>query len=334
MTADDLLERVREEGLLAAGRPVVALLSGGRDSTCLLDLAVRISGADVVQALHVNYGLRDEAGEDERHCRGLCQQLGVPLQVRCAQRPESGNLQDWARQERYGAAGSLAAQTGADVAAGHTATDQVETILYRLASSPSRRALLGMVPREGRLVRPLLPFTRRETAEYCRHRGLQWREDESNESDAYARARIRSRLVPALREVHPAAEENVLALAAILREESEVLDALVDEALGGREQIELAALRALPLPLQRLTVQRLADGALGRPAPGAGRRAAEVTGLGANAALDLPHGVRAVVQRGMLRFEPTPELSAARSAKSHRRAQRGARAGQRTRPIN
>src|SRR5207248_11032285 len=139
------------------------------------------------------------------------------------------------------------------------ATDQVETILYRLASSPSRRALLGMRPREGRLVRPLLAFTRQETADYCSERGLEWREDESNQSDAYARARIRGRLVPALREVHPAAEENVLALSATLREEAEVLDGLVDQALAGGREIELDALRELPAALRRLVVQRLSD---------------------------------------------------------------------------
>ena len=80
------------------------------------------------------------------------------------------------------------------VAAGHTATDQVETILYRLAASPGRRALLGMSPREGELVRPLLGLTREETAAYCRERGLAWREDQSNDnSPAYARVQARRR---------------------------------------------------------------------------------------------------------------------------------------------
>src|SRR5205085_9487103 len=80
--ADVMLEQVRTGGLLAAGRPVLALLSGGRDSTCLLDLAVRISGVEAVGALHVNYGLRDEAEGDERHCAELCARLGVGLEVR------------------------------------------------------------------------------------------------------------------------------------------------------------------------------------------------------------------------------------------------------------
>ena len=73
----DLLERVRAGGLLAPGRPVLVLLSGGRDSVCLLDVAVRIAGD--VEALHVNYGLRAEADADEAHCAALCAALGVPL---------------------------------------------------------------------------------------------------------------------------------------------------------------------------------------------------------------------------------------------------------------
>ncbi len=282
---------------------MVVLLSGGRDSICLLDVAARVAGPDNVAALHLNYGLRPAADDDEAHCRAVCQALAVALEVSRPERPASGNVQAWAREERYSAANALAGELEADVAAGHTATDQVETILYRLASSPSRRALLGMRPREGRLVRPLLPFTRQDTAEYCVKRALEWREDESNQSDAYARARIRSRLVPALREVHPAAEENVLALAAVLREEAAVLDHLVEDALGGGDRIHLDALRRLPAALQRLVVQRLADAAAGGPAPGTARRVEEIARLSSDASLDLPHGVRAVVERGLLSFE-------------------------------
>jgi tRNA(Ile)-lysidine synthase len=229
----------------------------------------------------------------------------VPLEVRRPRRPETGNLQGWARDERYGAAARMAMQRGGDVAAGHTAADQVETILYRLASSPSRRALLGMPAREGLLVRPLLGFTREDTAAYCRERGLSWREDETNESDAYARGRIRNALVPALRTVHPGAERNVLALADVLRSEAAVLDALVDEILSGRRTVELSRLNELPPALARLVVQRLADDAAGGVAPGAARRAPEIAALGhqGTVELDVGAGVRAVAEYGVLRFD-------------------------------
>ena len=305
MNQDHVFTRVREDGLLASGRPVLVLLSGGRDSTCLLDLAVRVAGASAVTALHVNYGIRASADEDDRHCHEVCASVGVELWVcRPPGPPSCGNVQAWAREVRYREAFERAG--GGDVAAGHTKTDQVETILYRLASSPSRRALLGMRPREGRLVRPLLGFTREETAAYCLERGLRWREDESNASPAYARNRIRAEVVPALRGVHAAAEDNVLAVARILREEGEVLDALVDELVGQGSSVSLSVLRSLAPALRRLVVQRMADEAASGFAPGAGGRAEEIAALSdrGTATLDVGNGLRAIAEYGALRFEP------------------------------
>ena len=139
MAADQLLERVVSAGLIAPPVPVVAMLSGGRDSVCMLDLAVRARGAEAVAALHVNYGLRDDSDADEEHCRELCKALGVRLEVERPRRPEGpGNLQAWARDVRYAAAARLAEARDATIVTGHTADDQVETILYRLAASPGR----------------------------------------------------------------------------------------------------------------------------------------------------------------------------------------------------
>ena len=305
-----MLEHVRAEGLLAPGHPVVVMFSGGRDSVCLLDLAVRIAGVEAVSAVHANYGLRAAADADERFCAELCERLGVQLDVRHPVRPaESGNLQAWARGERYRAAAELAIAREADVAAGHTRSDQVETILYRIASSPSRRALLGMRPRDGALIRPLLSFTRENTGAYCTERGLPWREDESNESSAFARNRIRRDVVPAFERIHPAAQDNLITLAQVLRDEAEVLDAMVDTLLerdGG--EIALSRLRELGPALQRLVVQRMADEAAGEPAAGVARRAEEIAALSdhGTVSIDLPHGVRATATAGRLRFGRTP----------------------------
>lgn len=306
-----MLEQVREGGLLAAGTPIVAMLSGGRDSVCLLDLAARLLGPEAVTALHVNYGLRDDAGEDEAHCAALCARLGARLEVERPRRPEGpGNLQAWARDSRYAAAARLALPGGAAIATGHTADDQVETILYRLASSPSRRALLGMRRRDGSLVRPLLDFTRAQTTAYCEQRGLAWRDDPTNAGDGYARNRVRHRLAPALAAIHPAAARNVLRTAELLRDEAEVLDALVDAELDGsgdaaRGTISLERLAELAPALRRLVVQRLADRAAGRPVPGAANHADEVASLRrtGRAMLDLGGGVRAVAERGVLHAE-------------------------------
>jgi len=307
--SDPLLERVLAAGLLGDGA-VVAMLSGGRDSVCMLDLAVRAREPGQVLALHVNYGLRDDADVDERFCADLCDSLGVELSVRRPRRPEGpGNLQAWARDTRYDAAARLALPLEATIVTGHTADDQVETILYRLASSPSRRALLGMRPRDGLLARPLLGTTREEVTAYCERRGLAWREDDSNREPAFARNRIRAGLLPELARAHPAAAANVLRTAELLRDEAEVLDTLVAAELdgsGGRRRgtIPLARLRELHPALRRLVVQQLADAAAGRPVPGAARHAEEVAGLTRGGSmLDLGGGVRAVLEGGVVRAE-------------------------------
>jgi tRNA(Ile)-lysidine synthase len=283
----------------------VVLLSGGRDSVCLLDVAVSLRGAGQVQALHINYARRPEADADAAHCRELCEQAGVPYHERSAPRSldTPGNFQAWARDVRYAQGEELAARHDAWLASAHTATDQVETVLYRLAASPGRRALRAMSPRRGRLVRPLLGLSREQTTAYCAQRGLAWREDSGNRDPAYARARVRAQLLPALRALHPAAEANLLRTAELLRAEGEVLDELVARTLAGREEIGLDALAEVPPALARLVVIRLAEDAAGGSLPGVGGRVPELLELGrrgGEGALDLGGGVRAVVRYGVL----------------------------------
>ena len=341
MTSEALCERVRAECLLAGEGQIVAMVSGGRDSVCLLDVAVALRGAECVKALHVNYLLRVEADGDERYCAELCAHLGVELEVVRAKpdEREPGNLHAWARELRYRAAMRMAEEldgrsepgggqsrqpesggTGAPVrsksagaqaliATGHTASDQVETILYRLAASPGRRALLGMQAREGRIVRPLLAVTRAQTAAYCEARGLAWREDESNDSEVYARARVRNGLVKALRAVHPAAEANVLRTAQLLREETELLEGLVDAELAGRGSIAVARLEELGVALQRLVLIRLAEAVAGTYVPQAGGRVGEILALarrGGRAELHVGGQVGAVIEGGVLSMVKLP----------------------------
>ena len=306
--ADELIDRVRATGLLPSGAGVVVLLSGGRDSVCLLDVAVELGCA--ARALHVNYGLRAEADGDEAHCRALCEGLGVALAVHRATRPEDapGNLQAWARDVRYAAAATEAG--GGLVAVGHTASDQAETVLYRLAASPGRRALLGMRPRSGHLVRPLLTVTREETGAWCRARGLAWRDDVSNASEEFARGRVRHGLLAALEAVDARAAANVVRTAELLREEAEVLDVVVDTALAGRDRITLLYLADLPPALARLIVRRLAEGATAGLCGRVSGRLDDILALGKDGALDVGDGARAVVSGGVLRFEATPPLPA------------------------
>lgn len=321
------LEAADRSGLIRAGEPLLVMLSGGADSVCLLDVALRL-GADVT-ALHVNYGLRDAAEDDERHCRALCARLGVELTVESAPLPEQGNLQALARDARYRLAER---HTAGDFATGHTASDQAETVLYRLAVSPGRRALLGMAARRGSLVRPLLEATAAETRAHCRARGLEWCEDLSNRDPRFARARVRHGLLAELHDIAPGADRAIAETAAQLRDEVEVLDAAVAaalERLGGGPAVEAGALVELGPALARLVLRRLAEretGAsrslsrrevdsvlalAGKALPGRVNGGTTLHGpLGGSRSLDLGGGLRAVAEYGTLRFRAGPDAPA------------------------
>ncbi|HZO58255.1 MAG TPA: tRNA lysidine(34) synthetase TilS [Solirubrobacterales bacterium] len=312
----DPIERVTAaiHGCEHLGPParVLALLSGGADSVCLLHSLARALGPERVAALHVNHGLRARAEEDEEFCRELCQALAVRLHVERVDVERTGNLEARAREARYAAAEAVRAREGFDlVATGHTGTDQVETVLYRLASSPGRRALLGMAPLRERIVRPLLELSAEDTRDYCRAAGLAWREDESNQDRSLARNRLRLDVVPALREIHHGVERNVIATAAQLRDEQEVVERAIDEALtrigagGYPPVVEAARLAGEPPAMRRLVLQRLAESAAGGPVSLGPERMGEIERLaarGGSGVAELGGGVRAVAEYGFVRF--------------------------------
>jgi len=334
--ARDLVAHVRAGRILDDAPALVVLLSGGRDSVALLDVCATIVGPGHVRALHVDYGLRPDSAADAEACAALCRRLDVELVVEHSPPPTpagapprvgetgdgsgtgggagadgtaAGNLQAWARDVRYGVGARLAVATpGCLLVAGHTASDQAETVLYRLAAAPGRRALLGMEPRRGLLVRPLLDVSREETGAWCAARGLPWRDDETNDSDRFARGRVRNGLLPALRAVHPGAEANVVRTAQLLREEAAVLDDVVATALDGNDHIDVEHLALLPSALARLILRRLAEGATGALCPRAARRLDDVLAL-RDGALDLGDGARAEVRAGTLTVTRTPPLA-------------------------
>jgi tRNA(Ile)-lysidine synthase len=183
---------VRAHELIPPGGAVTCLVSGGADSTCLWhvlrELGYRVS------ALHVNHRLRgEESEEDARFCAEV---LGAEV----VERDGRGLSEAGLREQRRSVGNDRLRATG------HTASDQVETILYRLVS---RGAATGIAPRsDDGVVHPLLPLWREETQAYCREAGLDFRVDSSNAGTK--RGLIRDEILPLLRRLHPAADENLL----------------------------------------------------------------------------------------------------------------------------
>jgi tRNA(Ile)-lysidine synthetase-like protein len=212
--ADDLLGRVdeyvRRHELIPPGGEVTCLVSGGPDSTCLWH-ALRALGYQV-SALHVNHGLRgSESDEDARFC---VEQFAAEVVD-----GRGGTTEDELRRIRYSFATDRLRATG------HTASDQVETVLYRVVASGSTSGIKSK--REDGVVRPLLEVWRDDTEAYCRAVGLDFRIDISNRDTK--RGLIRSEILPRLRQLHPGAERNLLRL---LRTEPSALERLLASSTG------------------------------------------------------------------------------------------------------
>ena len=193
---------------------MLCLVSGGADSTCLFHALGELGYA--VSALHVDHDLRgEESDEDARWC---AERFGAEVVQAAARCQSEAGLRDI----RY------SFEAGRLRATGHTLSDQVETILYRLATSGTTKGI--KVHREDGVVRPLLCVWREETEAFCRERGLEWRTDSSNRESL--RGLIRHEIVPRLRELHPAARENVLRVLEERRTMPPALAELLDSPAG------------------------------------------------------------------------------------------------------
>jgi tRNA(Ile)-lysidine synthase len=203
---------VRRHELIPPGGEITCLVSGGPDSTCLWH-ALRALGYGVT-ALHVNHGLR--GGESEADARFCSERLDAVVVD-----GSGGRTEDELRRIRY------SFLTDRLRATGHTATDRVETVVYRLVSSGVPSAIKAK--REDGVVRPLLEVWRDETEAYCRAEGLEFRIDSSNPDTK--RGLIRDEILPRLRELHPAADKNLLRLA---EDRPSALDELLASAVGSK----------------------------------------------------------------------------------------------------
>lgn len=177
-------------------------VSGGSDSTallCLLSEIARLEGIKLCAAT-VDHGLRPEAAEEAKAVAALAQSLGVPHEtLRWRGWDQTGNLQDQARRARYGLLQEWAENRGLTaIALGHTADDQAETVLMRLARSAGVSGLSAMagVRNQGGidLLRPMLTVTRQQLRDYLTDRGVDWIDDPSNQDERFDRIRTRNAL--------------------------------------------------------------------------------------------------------------------------------------------
>ena len=228
--------------------------SGGLDSTVLLHLLARLSrqhALPALSAIHVHHGLQAVADAWPEHCRQVCAQLGVPLQVLRVTVAPGASVEQAARQARYAAFATVLGQGEALLTAQHR-DDQAETLLFRLLRGAGVRGLAAMPVHRplgaGTLLRPLLDVSRAELQAYAGRHGVRWVEDPSNRDTGYARNYLRQSVWPVLIRQWPQASLTLARSAAHMAEAQQLLDELAAEDL---------ALAATPAPFPWLPIPSL-----------------------------------------------------------------------------
>lgn len=307
-------QTIRKHRLFQPDDIVVVAISGGADSTALLDLLGRLPGYNLrLIAAHLNHGLRgEESDADQEFCRCLAARYAIPyesgrMDVRSLADTCGLNLEDAGRRARISFLDELREKYRSQaVALAHHADDQAETFLMRLLRGAGTAGLSGMAYRNERgYVRPLLDATRAEIEQYLRRRGIGWREDTSNGDTTYLRNRIRHDLLPLLETYNPAIRASLVATASVLGGDEALLTEFTEQACAlscGMVQGELVSsigqLRTFN-PALRKRVLRLAFKQLTGTLTEVGQRHIEalcdmIDADRPNARLSLPHGVTAV----------------------------------------
>lgn len=198
-------EYVQAESLFSNNARIIVAVSGGIDSVVLLNILYELRTEYDLQLIvaHVNYGLRaaDSKG-DEEFVEHLGKRLDLPVYVHRQHlsdltTPGRGSLQERAREVRYRFFENLRRERGFDlIATGHTADDNAETVFLNLIRGAGVEGLRGIPPKRDKIIRPLLTIGRDEISAYAHQRGLDFRIDVTNATDAYARNIVRNEIFP------------------------------------------------------------------------------------------------------------------------------------------
>ncbi len=235
--------------MIKNGDYIVAGVSGGADSVCLLFLLceLRTSMDLTLSVVHVNHGIRSEAGRDEEFVRNLCEKLGVEFTAVKADIPNLAKKlriseEEAGRKVRYEAfdeeARKLSEKYGCDegsvkIAVAHNMNDNAETVLFRMFRGTGIKGMAGIPAAKGgrkNVIRPLLGIERSEIEEFLRDRDISWVEDETNGQDIYSRNRIRHNILPEAEEIAPEAARHIAMLAEQMEETEEFLSDLEEKA--------------------------------------------------------------------------------------------------------
>ncbi|WP_294822048.1 tRNA lysidine(34) synthetase TilS [uncultured Flavobacterium sp.] len=239
-------------------KKLLLAVSGGLDSMVLTHLFQQLSHA--ISIAHCNFNLRgNESDGDEAFVTDYAKANGIQLHTArfdtaLYASDHKLSIQVAARQLRYEWFKGHLGQNGMDyVLTAHHLDDSLETFLINLTRGTGLEGLLGIPQQNGKIIRPLLPFTRDEILGYAKEKGLHWREDSSNASDKYLRNKLRHDIVPALKELNPSFSgsfrQTLISLQqaqSIMQDASVLVYKQVVSEMENQKHINISQLRRLP----------------------------------------------------------------------------------------
>ena len=285
MLEDKVKKYIKENHLIESGETIVAGVSGGPDSICMLTILEKLREElhfKIVVA-HINHGIRESALADEEYVKKICEQKEIPIYIK------KENIKDIAQKEKIGIeeAGRMIRYSffeeimkkinGQKIATAHNLNDQAETILMNLFRGSGINGLKGIEKnRNGKYIRPLINCSRKEIEEYCEKNNLKPRIDETNQENIYTRNKIRNICIPYIeKEFNPNIIKTLARLSDIVTEETNYMDAVIEkeyENLMIKEEkkeiiLDLKKFNLLELVIKRrillYTINRLMSSTLG-----------------------------------------------------------------------
>ncbi len=263
----------RQNNLLPHGGEILAAVSGGCDSMCLLHTLLKLSGrfGFTVSAAHFNHMLRGaESDRDERFVNEQCASLGIPCytgraDVHAESKRRKKGVEETARTLRYAYFEKLCLQRGIlRIATAHSADDNAETVLLNLVRGAGIAGLGGIPPRRGNVIRPLLCATRAEIEVFLNENNIPHVEDSTNSEDDYTRNRIRHCVIPVLRGINPSLAGSIRQTSELMRADEKYLSGLAAQFIAENSQkagrLPAAELLALGYPVASRVIRQIVPG--------------------------------------------------------------------------
>ena len=199
---EEVLQYMTQYHMVEPGDVVIAGVSGGADSVCLLlvlqKLAAELSIS--IEAVHINHGIRAEAGEDAEFVRRLCENRRIPFHLICADvetqaKQEKMSTEEMGRKIRYEAFRQILGERKGRIAVAHNSNDRAETMLFHLFRGTGLAGVCGIRPVQGEIIRPLLFLERKEIEQWLQEQEISFCTDATNLEDDYTRNRIRHHIL-------------------------------------------------------------------------------------------------------------------------------------------